>query len=364
MIRQKSAEAIVVASVVATKGRILRTGTSMDDSSTDARQTIHNRNHDVSGDGGTEAAACAVARSVAAKPDDSNPTDHLMEQVVDRDNLNRAYFRVISNKGSAGADGMTVDELLDWCRANGQALRESLLSGRYRPSPVKGVEIPKPGGGTRQLGIPTVVDRLVQQAILQVLDPILDPKFSDSSYGFRPGRGAHDALASASRHVSEGYVYVVDLDLEKFFDRVNHDILMARLARHVKDKRLLKIVRAFLTAGLMHDGVVHDRSEGTPQGGPLSPLLANLLLDDLDKELEKREHRFVRYADDCNIYVQSLKAGERVMASVKTFLEKKLKLRVNEEKSAVAMVNERSFLGYRLFQRRELWRIAEECLPF
>ena len=336
----------------------------MDDSSTDVRQTIHNRNHDVGGNGGTEAAAYEVARSVAAKPDDSDPTDHLMEQVVDRDNLNRAYFRVVTNKGSAGVDGMAVDDLLDWCRTNGPALRDSLLDGTYRPSPVKGVEIPKPGGGTRQLGIPTVVDRLVQQAILQVLNPILDPKFSDSSYGFRPGRGAHDALASASRYVSEGHVYVVDLDLEKFFDRVNHDILMARLARHVKDKRLLKIVRAFLTAGLMHDGVVHDRSEGTPQGGPLSPLLANLLLDDLDKELEKREHRFVRYADDCNIYVQSLKAGERVMASVKAFFEKKLKLRVNEEKSAVALVSERSFLGYRLFQRREPWRIAEECLPF
>jgi RNA-directed DNA polymerase len=336
----------------------------MDDSSADVRQTIQNRNHDASGDGGTEAAAYAVVRSAAAKADASNPTDHLMEQVVDRDNLNRAYFRVVSNKGSAGADGMTVDELLDWCRANGQALRASLLDGTYCPSAVKGVEIPKPGGGTRRLGIPTVVDRLVQQAILQVLDPILDPEFSDSSYGFRLGRGAHDALASASRHVSEGYVYVVDLDLEKFFDRVNHDMLMARLARHVKDKRLLKVVRAFLTAGMMHNGVVHDRREGTPQGGPLSPLLANLLLDDLDKELERRGHRFVRYADDCNIYVQSLKAGERVMASVTTFLEKKLKLRVNKEKSAVALVSERSFLGYRLFQRRDPWHSAEECLPF
>ena len=349
---------------VAMKGRILWTGTSMDDSSTDVRQTIHNRNHDASGNGGTEAAAREVARSVAAKPNDSNLTDHLMEQVVDRHNLNRAYLRVVTNKGSAGVDGMTVDELLDWCHSNGKTLCDSLMDGSYRPSPIKGVEIPKPGGGKRQLGIPTVVDRLVQQAILQVLDPILDPKFSESSYGFRPGRGAHDALASASRHVSEGYVYVVDLDLEKFFDRVNHDILMARLARHVKDKRLLKIVRAFLTAGMLHTGVVHDRSEGTPQGGPLSPLLANLMLDDLDKELEARGHRFARYADDCNIYVQSQKAGDRVMASVKTFIEKKLKLRVNEEKSAVALVCERSFLGYRLFQQWEPGRSAEECLPF
>lgn len=336
----------------------------MDDSSTDVRQAIPKRNHDASGNGGTEAAAYEVARSVAAKPNDSNLTDHLMDQVVDRHNLNRAYLRVVTNKGSAGADGMTVDDLLDWCRANGQALRDSLLDGSYRPSPVRGVEIPKPGGGKRQLGIPTVVDRLVQQAILQVLDPILDPKFSESSYGFRPGRGAHDALASASRHVSEGYVYVVDLDLEKFFDRVNHDILMARLARHVKDKRLLKIVRAFLTAGMMCHGVIHDRSEGTPQGGPLSPLLANLMLDDLDKDLEKRGHRFARYADDCNIYVRSQKAGERVMASVRALIEKKLKLRVNEEKSAVAKVSERSFLGYRLFQQRDTGHCPEECAPF
>jgi RNA-directed DNA polymerase len=209
-----------------------------------------------------------VARSVAVKPDGSNPTVHLMEQVVDRDNLNRAYFRVVSNKGSAGADGMTVDELLDWCRTNGQALSESLLSGTHRSLPVKGVRVPKPAGGARQLGIPTVVDRLVQQALLQVLDPVLDPTFSESSYGFRPGRGAHDALATGSRHVSEGYVYVVDLDLEEFLDRVNHDIVLARLARYLKDKRLLKIVRTFLKAGLMHEGVVHDRCEGMPHGGP------------------------------------------------------------------------------------------------
>jgi len=287
-----------------------------------------------------------------------------MEQVVNRDNLNRAYLRVVSNKGSAGVDGMTVDELLAWCRQHGESLKASLLDGTYRPSPVRGVEIPKPGGGKRPLGIPTAVDRMVQQAILQVLSPLLDKTFSDSSYGFRPGRSAHDAIFAASHHVSQGYVFVVDLDLEKFFDRVNHDMLMARLARHVKDKRLLKIARAFLNAGVMHNGVVHERREGTPQGGPLSPLLANLLLDDLDKELAKRDHRFVRYADDCNIYVQSRRAGERVLTSIRQFIEKKLKLRVNEEKSAVGHVSERSFLGYRLFPRWEPWAPAEEYLPF
>jgi RNA-directed DNA polymerase len=213
---------------------------------------------------------------------------------------------------------------------------------------VRGVEIPKPGGGVRQLGIPTVIDRLVQQAILQVLEPILDPTFSESSFGFRPGRGAHDALAQASRYVQEGRTIVVDLDLEKFFDRVNHDILMARLARRVADKRLLKIIRRFLEAGLLQHGVCVERHEGTPQGGPLSPLLANLLLDDLDRELTSRGHRFCRYADDCNVYVRSRAAGERVMATLVKFLEGRLRLRVNREKSAVAPVGERKFLGHRL----------------
>lgn len=271
-----------------------------------------------------------------------------MEEVCRPENLNQAYRKVKADKGAPGVDGMPVGELGRWLKGHKETLIASLLDGRYRPQPVRGVEIPKPGGGVRQLGIPTVVDRFVQQAILQVLDPLLDPTFSTSSYGFRPGRSAHDALAQAREYVAAGRVIVVDLDLEKFFDRVNHDILMARLARRVVDKRLLRIVRAFLNAGLMQNGVCLARHEGAPQGGPLSPLLANLLLDDLDRELERRGHRFCRYADDGNIYVQSQTAGERVLASVTRFLEGKLKLRVNREKSAVAYVQERKFLGHRL----------------
>jgi RNA-directed DNA polymerase len=271
-----------------------------------------------------------------------------MEEVCQRDNLNQAYSRVKANKGAPGIDGMTVDDLFPWIAEHKQELLSSLLDGSYRPQPVRGVQIPKPGGGERQLGIPTVVDRLVQQAILQVLTSLLDRTFSESSYGFRPGRSAHQAVLKAKEYVAEGRAIVVDVDLEKFFDRVNHDILMARLARRVSDKRLLRIVRRFLEAGLMQEGVCLDRHEGTPQGGPLSPLLANLLLDDLDKELERRGHSFCRYADDCNVYVRSEAAGHRVMASVCRFLEAVLKLRVNRQKSAVARVEERKFLGYRL----------------
>lgn len=278
----------------------------------------------------------------------------LMEQVVERDNLNRAFKRVAANKGAPGVDGMTVDQLREWSRANKEALIASLLDGTYKPQAVRGVQIPKPGGGVRQLGIPTVVDRLVQQAMVQVLEPLLDPTFSESSFGFRPGRGAHDALRQARQYVSEGRTIVVDVDLEKFFDRVNHDVLMGRLARRVGDKRLLKIVRRFLEAGMMQEGVCVDRREGTPQGGPLSPLLSNLLLDELDKELESRGHRFCRYADDCNIYVRSREAGERVMASVTRFLEKRLRLKVNRDKSAVAHVEERKFLGHRLLRGGKL----------
>jgi RNA-directed DNA polymerase len=275
-------------------------------------------------------------------------TKHLMEEVTDRDNLNQAYRQVKANQGAAGVDGMTVAAAADWIAEHKEQLIASLIEGSYQPQPVRGVKIPKPGGGMRQLGIPTVIDRLVQQAILQVLQPLLDPTFSDSSYGFRPGRGAHDALHQAAKYVAEGRTIVVDMDLEKFFDRVNHDILMARLARRVADTRLLRIIRRFLEAGLMQEGVSVARQEGTPQGGPLSPLLANLLLDDLDQELERRGHAFCRYADDCNIYVRSQAAGERALASVTRFLEGKLRLRVNREKSAVAPVNERKFLGYRL----------------
>jgi len=271
-----------------------------------------------------------------------------MEQVVQPDNLNQAYAKVLANKGSPGIDGMRVDQLAGWIRRHRQNFIASLLDGGYQPSPVRGVNIPKSGGGRRQLGIPTVIDRLVQQAFLQVLTPILDPTFSPSSYGFRPGKSAHHALHAAKEHVAEGYTTVVDIDLEKFFDRVNHDVLMNRLGRHVGDKRMLKIIGRFLRAGLMSEGVCVSREEGTPQGGPLSPLLANLMLDDLDRELERRGHRFCRYADDCNIYVQSQKAGDRVMSSVAGFLEDKLHLRVNRLKSAVAHVSERKFLGHRL----------------
>ena len=282
-------------------------------------------------------------------------TDQLMEQICDPKNLVRAYRRVRSNKGKPGVDGMTVHELADWLRNNQAALTASLLRGTYQPQPVRGVQISKPEGGQRQLGIPVAVDRLVQQAILQVLNPILDPTFSNSSYGFRPGRDAHMALGQARKYVAqEGREIVVDLDLEKFFDRVNHDILMARVARRIGDKRLLRVIRRFLQAGMMQDGVCVARDEGTPQGGPLSPLLANLLLDDLDRELERRGHCFCRYADDCNIYVRSSAAGQRVMESVVQFLEGKLRLRVNREKSAVAPVGERKFLGHRLLLNGKL----------
>ena len=281
-------------------------------------------------------------------------TMNLMEEVTNRTNLNRAYRRVMANKGAPGVDGMTVHELRDWIAEHKAELIASLLDGTYQPQPVRGVEIPKPGGGVRQLGIPTVVDRLVQQALLQVLDRLWDPTFSDSSFGFRPGRSAHQALAQASRHVSEGGTVVVDLDLEKFFDRVNHDILMSRVARRVGDKRVLRITRRFLEAGLLQHGVCVERYEGTPQGGPLSPLLANLLLDDLDRELERRGHKFCRYADDCNIYVQSQAAGERVLTSVTKFLERRLRLRVNRQKSAAAPVWERKFLGHRLLENGTL----------
>ena len=304
--------------------------------------------HGAPGDGGTGAGAFAEPQAPTALARQRASTRELMERVASSANLNQAYKRVKANKGAPGADGMTVQDLRAWIAIQRDALVAQLMRGDYRPRPVLGIEIPKPGGGVRQLGIPTVVDRLVQQAILQVLQPILDPGFSGSSFGFRPGRSAHDALAQAGKYVAEGHGIVVDLDLEKFFDRINHDILMARLARQVGDKRLLRIVRRFLEAGMMRDGVCVRRYEGTPQGGPLSPLLANLLLDDLDKMLEARGHRFCRYADDCNIYLRSKAAGERVMASVAEFLQGRLHLRPNREKSAVAPAEDRKFLGHRL----------------
>jgi RNA-directed DNA polymerase len=277
--------------------------------------------HGASGEGGTGAGADEEWQATTALNRERALTEDLMERVCKRENLNRAYKRVKTNRGAPGIDGLTVEELYDWLKEHKEGLVGTLLDGSYKPQPVLGKEIDKPGGGKRRLGIPTVVDRLVQQAILQVLEGIVDPTFSESSYGFRRGRNAHQAMKQAAEYVAEGRSVVVDIDLEKFFDRVNHDMLMARLARHVSDKRLLRIVRQFLEAGMMWDGVSIERYEGTPQGGPLSPLLANLLLDDLDKELERRGHRFCRYADDCNIYVRTQKAGERVMNSVRQYLE-------------------------------------------
>lgn len=320
-----------------------------------AEQPKGTHHHGDAGTGGTPTASHGSPQAFTASEPPRALISHLMEQVCDPKNLLRAYRRVRANKGKPGVDGMTVNELADWLRKHQAALTTSLLEGTYRPQPVRGVQIPKPGGGQRQLGIPVVVDRLVQQAILQVLEPIFEPTFSHSSYGFRPGRSAHMALEQARQYVNwEGREIVVDLDLEKFFDRVNHDILMARLARRIGDKHLLRIIRRFLQAGLMQDGVCVAREEGTPQGGPLSPLLANILLDDLDQELERRGHRFCRYADDCNIYVKSLAAGQRVMESVVRLLEGKLRLRVNRDKSAVAKVGERKFLGHRLLLNGKL----------
>jgi RNA-directed DNA polymerase len=270
----------------------------------------------------------------------------LMEEVLRKENLTRAYKRVKSNKGAAGVDGMTVDKLMPHCQEHWEEIKEQLRNGTYKPQPVKRVEIPKPDGGTRMLGIPTVLDRLIQQAILQVLTPLYDPTFSDNSHGFRPGRSAHGAILKAREYVDEGYDWVVDMDLSKFFDRVNHDVLMSRIARCVKDKQLLRLIRRYLQAGMMEGGVTSKRTEGTPQGGPLSPLLSNILLDELDKELESRGHRFCRYADDFTIYVKSEAAGRRVMESLTKFLAKRLRLKVNQEKSAVARPWERKFLGY------------------
>jgi len=269
-----------------------------------------------------------------------------MEEVCARENMQAALKRVVRNGGAPGPDGMTVEGLLPYCREHWARIREELLSGTYRPEPVRRVEIPKPGGGTRTLGIPTVVDRMIQQALLQVLTPIFDPTFSDASYGFRPGRSAHEAVRCAREHIAAGNRWVVDLDIEKFFDRVNHDILMSRVARRVKDKRVLLQIRRYLQAGTMEGGLMSPRREGTPQGGPLSPLLSNIYLDDLDKELERRGHLFVRYADDCNVYVRSEVAGKRVMTSLERFLWKRLRLRINHEKSSVDRPWKRQFLGY------------------
>jgi RNA-directed DNA polymerase len=297
------------------------------------------------------------------KPEDPALPVLLMEEICQRENLKRALQRVRQNKGSPGIDGMTVRKLSGYLKKHRPGICEQLLAGNYQPQPVKRVEIPKPDGGIRKLGIPTVLDRFVQQAIMQVLQKYWDKTFSEHSYGFRPGRSAHQAISRSQQYVEQGYRWVVDIDLEKFFDRVNHDKLMGKLAKRIFDKRLLKIIRAFLNAGVMANGLVSVTTEGTPQGGPLSPLLSNIVLDELDRELERRGHRFVRYADDCNIYVRSERAGHRVMKSVSKFITRKLKLKVNQSKSKVDRPWRCKFLGFRIIVGKEAKRgIAPKSL--
>lgn len=316
--------------------------------------------------GGEAPKACATGadRSMAQDGTEGHTsTLYLMEEVCQAENLRKALARVKANKGSAGVDGMTVGELPGHLRKHWPAMREQLLGGTYAPKPVRRVEIPKPDGGVRKLGIPTVLDRFVQQAVMQVLQEQWDPGFSERSYGFRPGRSAHQAVAAAREHIAEGYHWVVDMDLEKFFDRVNHDMLMGRIAQRVQDKRVLKLIRGFLNAGVLEGGLVSPTEEGTPQGGPLSPLLSNLVLDDLDRELQKRGHRFVRYADDCNIYVRSEAAAQRTLASLKRFVARKLKLKVNEAKSAAARASQRKVLGFSFTtHRRPKIRVAPTAI--
>ena len=300
----------------------------------------------------------------AAQGNERSGTGHLMEMVVEAGNAKAALRRVKQNKGSPGSDGMTVEELTPYLVAHWREIREQLLAGTYQPRPVKRQPIPKRGGGVRELGIPCAIDRMIQQAVLKVLQPIFDPTFSEHSHGFRPGRRAHDAVCAAQRYIQSGRRWVVDVDLEKFFDRVNHDVLMGKLAKRIDDKRMLGLIRRYLEAGIMADGVVVERQEGTPQGGPLSPLLANVLLDEVDKELEKRGHAFVRYADDSNVYVRSRRAGERVMQALQR-LYGRLRLRVNDAKSAVARPWDRKFLGYSFWvaKGREVKRrIARQAL--
>lgn len=307
----------------------------------------------------------AGTESFAAKREAESPasSEQLMEEVCGRKNCQQALARVKRNKGSAGVDGMTVEQLPAYLKQHWPAIREQLLRGTYKPQPVKRVEIPKPDGGMRHLGIPTVLDRFIQQAVMQVLQGRWDRTFSHSSYGFRPGRSAHQAVAKAQQYIAAGYGWVVDLDLEKFFDRVNHDKLLGQIAKRINDKQLLKLIRAFLEAGVMEGGLVSPVDEGTPQGGPLSPLLSNIVLDELDRELERRGHHFVRYADDSNIYVRSRRAGERVMTSIKQFITRQLKLKVNEQKSAVARPGERKFLGFSFtWQREPKRRIAPKAI--
>lgn len=285
----------------------------------------------------------------------------LLGQVLAKDNMAAAWKRVKANKGSCGVDGLTIEQTAEHLKTQWPLIRQQIVDGTYRPQPVRRVAIPKPAGGQRELGIPTVTDRLIQQALLQVLQPLIDPTFSEHSHGFRPGRSAHGAILQAQRYVEQGCTVVVDVDLEKFFDRVNHDILMERLARRIADKAVLGLIRRYLQAGIMDGGLHRERHEGTPQGGPLSPLLANVMLDEVDRELERRGHNFVRYADDCNVYVRSIKAGQRVLAGLRRCYAR-LRLRINEAKTAVAPVDGRKFLGYclRLFKNGRVYRDAAD----
>ena len=298
---------------------------------------------------GKQGVYSALSAMSQLKAESEFDTENLLEKIVDKRNFFDAYKRVVANKGSHGIDGMSVDELLPYLKENYSTLVANLLEGKYDPQPVRRTELPKPNGGIRLLGIPTVIDRTIQQAINQVINPIFDKGFSNSSFGFRPKRSAHMALKQAQGYVNEGYIYVVDMDLEKFFDNVNHDILMHLVSRKIKDKRVLKLIRKYLESGIILKGMLVKSEDGASQGGPLSPLLSNILLDELDKELESRGHKFCRYADDCNIYVKSIRSGERVLDSITKFLDNKLKLKVNTEKSAVSSPTKRKFLGYSFY---------------
>jgi RNA-directed DNA polymerase len=363
---QRSAAVIVV---VAYHGEgpntINRTDTerSMPEGGADKRAEKLERTRRVGG-GTAEGTGTVRQAGTARKGRVGDESQMLMEEVCARENLIGAYKRVVQNAGAPGVDGMSVEELMPYCRKHWARIREELLRGAYKPLEVRRVRIPKPSGkGVRKLGIPTVVDRLIQQALLQVLTPIFEPTFSEDSYGFRPGRSAHDAVQRAREYAIKGHRWVVDLDIEKFFDRVNHDVLMARVARKVKDKRVLRLIRRYLQAGVMEGGVTYAQTEGTPQGGPLSPLLSNILLDELDKELERREHSWVRYADDANVYVRSRRAGRRVMKSLKSFLGKRLRLTINAEKSAVDRPWKRTFLGYSMtMHQKPKLKVAAESV--
>ena len=329
----------------------------------EAQARVSGTRTSVEGRQSSKGRAGAEASTAAAGQTNAEGPQRLMEAVVERGNVWRAYRRVVENKGAPGIDEVTVLQFKDWLKEHWPTIRAALLAGSYMPQAVRGVEIPKPSGGMRRLSIPTVCDRLIQQALLQVLEPTFEPGFSESSYGFRKGRNAWQAVRAAQEHMREGKSFVVDIDLESFFDRVNHDILMSRLARKVEDKRVLKLIRRYLEAGLMQDGLVKPRIEGTPQGGPLSPLLSNILLTDLDRELERRGLSFCRYADDCNVYVSSQAAAEHAMAAITDFLERRLKLKVNREKSACARPWKRKFLGYSFLMRKgPRVKIAPESL--